>query len=134
MQKNSQQQKTNKFSQKYFKLFAAISGFLAVALGAFAAHSLKNSLSSYSLEIWKTAVLYQFLHTAVILQLSYLCKPSRFLINAQSWFCLGIVLFSGSLYLLSVTGISKLGMITPIGGICLLIGWTYLMVNAVKAN
>jgi len=120
-------------NQKRFKLFAAISGFLAVAFGAFAAHSLKDSLSSYSLEIWKTAVLYQFFHTLVILQLSHLTKPSRFLIKTQTWFCIGIVLFSGSLYLLSVTGISKLGMITPIGGVCFLIGWIYLMVNAVKS-
>lgn len=117
---------------KYFKLFAAVSGFLVVAFGAFAAHSLKNNLSDYSLDIWKTAVFYQFCHTLVILQLSHLAKTTKCLIKAQIWFCSGIILFSGSLYLLSVSDISQLGMITPIGGVCFLIGWIYLIVNAVK--
>ena len=118
---------------KYFKLFAAVSGFLVVAFGAFAAHSLKNSLSNYSLDIWKTAVLYQFFHTLVILQLSHVAKTTKHLIKAQTWFCIGVVLFSGSLYLLAVTGIPKLGIVTPIGGVCFLVGWGYLIINAIKS-
>lgn len=116
---------------KSFKLFAAISGLLAVGLGAFAAHGLKSSLSSYSLGIWQTAVFYQFVHTLVILQLSHLVS-SRLLIRSQTWFALGIILFSGSLYVLALTGITKLGMLTPVGGVCLLIGWLYLIVNIIK--
>jgi uncharacterized membrane protein YgdD (TMEM256/DUF423 family) len=120
-----------KLNSKSFKLFAAASGFVTVVLGAFAAHSLKNSLSSYSLDIWQTAVFYQFVHTLVILQLSYL-KPSHLLMRSQIWFSSGVILFSGSLYLLAVTGITKLGMLTPIGGVCLLIGWLYLVINIIK--
>ena len=120
-----------KLNTNSFTLFAALSGFLTVILGAFAAHGLKGSLSSYELDIWKTAVLYQFVHTIVILQVSQM-KTSTLLIRSQLWFSVGILLFSGSLYLLAVTGVTKLGMFTPLGGICFLLGWIYLIVQVVK--
>lgn len=111
--------------------FAAISGFLAVALGAFAAHGLKAKLSQYGADVWQTAVFYQFVHTLLLLfvvtndKLVTKCKKQveKFGIILVS----GIVLFSGSLYMIALTGISKLGIITPIGGVLFLISWLYLI-------
>lgn len=108
-------------------MIAAIFGFLGVALGAFGAHGLSNSLSEKMLETYKTGVLYHLIHSAVLLALSisnYTFKKSFLFISA------GIILFSFSLYLYSVAGISFLVMITPIGGISLLIGWIYVIFEA----
>lgn len=115
-------------------IFASISGFLAVALGAFGAHALKTVLSPAYIEIWHTAVLYQFIHTIAILALVALspfvqtCWQKRSLI----FFSLGIVLFSGSLYMLTLLGLNNLGIITPIGGCCFLIAWICFAVAAIK--
>lgn len=103
---------------------AAIFGFLAVALGAFGAHMLKPTLTANDTEaIWNTAVQYHFFHTVPLLFLG-LCPRSM----RVSGFCfaLGIVIFSGSLYLLALTGIRWLGAITPIGGLLFLAGWLWL--------
>jgi uncharacterized membrane protein YgdD (TMEM256/DUF423 family) len=111
--------------------FVSLSGALAVALGAFAAHGLEGSLSAKYLATFRTAVLYQFLHTLALMGL--ICLPDDLVnsrlqtISAQS-FALGIVLFSGSLYLLVATGISALGMITPLGGLAFIAGWLTLFV------
>jgi uncharacterized membrane protein YgdD (TMEM256/DUF423 family) len=111
--------------------FVSLSGALAVALGAFAAHGLEGSLSAKYLATFRTAVLYQFLHTLALMGL--ICLPDGLVnsrlqtISAQS-FALGIVLFSGSLYLLVATGISALGMITPLGGLAFIAGWLTLFV------
>ena len=107
----------------------AISGMLCVALGAFAAHGLEQSLSAKALSTMRTAVLYQFLHT--LLLLGIVALPDKLLNQklqnrAAQLLLAGIVLFSGSLYLLVFTGFSALGMITPIGGLALIAGWLLL--------
>jgi uncharacterized membrane protein YgdD (TMEM256/DUF423 family) len=108
-----------------FLLIAAISGFLGVALGAFGAHALKPHLTEYGLDVYKTAVSYQMWHTALLLVLALL--PPHKLLRCASWLLIaGIVLFSGSLYLLAVLDIRWLGMITPLGGLALLVAWGLL--------
>ena len=107
---------------------AAICGFLAVALGAFGAHGLKTTLSSLATsEIFEIAVRYQFLHALVMLLVSRL-RP--FLASAWWCFLLGIIVFSGSLYIYALTGLKWLGAITPIGGVAFLAGWLLLVIRA----
>ena len=101
------------------------SGFVGVALGAFGAHGLKNLVTPELLEIYKTGVFYQFVHTFAALALLALCTEFRPIRVPLLLFFAGIVLFSGSLYLLAVTGIRQLGMITPVGGALWLIAWIY---------
>ncbi|MBI3996457.1 MAG: DUF423 domain-containing protein [Candidatus Omnitrophica bacterium] len=106
---------------------------LGVALGAFGAHGLKDTLTPEGKQIYHTAVFYHLIHGLALLAVGWLAtlKPSEPLIrNAGVAFVLGILLFSGSLYLLSVTGIKKLGIITPFGGLALLIGWLLLALSA----
>lgn len=108
---------------KYWLLLsAAISGFLSVALGAFGAHVIQRMISPEMYTVYQKAVTYQCYHTLALLALFSL-PNSRYLSWAGIAFILGILLFSGSLYLLSVTGIRALGMITPIGGVSFLVGW-----------
>jgi uncharacterized membrane protein YgdD (TMEM256/DUF423 family) len=107
---------------------AAVSGFLVVALGAFGAHSLKPLLQTHqTLEIWEKAVLYHALHTLVLLGLA--AQPGIAMGVVVSFLC-GIVLFSGSLYLLALTNLRWLGAITPLGGVSFLVGWAWLFVMA----
>lgn len=115
-----------------FLMLAAFFGFTGVALGAFAAHGLKNRLSAEYLAIFHTGVLYQLIHTLAILGVAVLAAqlPGRLMTWAGFSFALGIVLFSGSLYLLTLTGISKLGIITPFGGLAFLVGWALLGLTA----
>ncbi|HXR01592.1 MAG TPA: DUF423 domain-containing protein [Pseudomonas sp.] len=111
-----------------FLMLAAFFGFTGVALGAFAAHGLKNRLSPEYLAIFHTGVLYQLIHALAIFGVAVLATQiqGRLVTYAGISFTLGILLFSGSLYLLTVTGVSKLGIITPIGGLFFLIGWFIL--------
>lgn len=111
-----------------FLLLAAFFGFTGVGLGAFAAHGLKNRLSADYLAIFHTGVTYQLVHALALLGVAVLAAqvPGR-LVGWAGWaFALGIVLFSGSLYLLTLTGIGKLGIVTPLGGVCFLVGWALL--------
>ncbi|MCL4788391.1 MAG: DUF423 domain-containing protein [Verrucomicrobia bacterium] len=111
---------------------AAVSGFLAVALGAFGAHGLKEVLArNETAAIWETAVFYHFIHT-VMLFLVAQGKPLR----TGPWFSFlaGIVIFSGSLYLLAVTNVRWLGAITPLGGVSFLVGWLWLAFLAGKSS
>ena len=106
---------------------AAIVGFLAVALGAFGAHGLKDVLlKNNTLDIWEKAAHYHLLHAVVLLFLA-----SRNPMPSASWLLIffGVVIFSGSLYLLAYTGVRWLGAITPIGGMCLLAGWLALAIK-----
>jgi uncharacterized membrane protein YgdD (TMEM256/DUF423 family) len=117
--------------QSRFLAVAAIAGFLAVALGAFGAHGLKNVLNEYQLDIYQTAVNYQMWHALLLAVVTNL--PQHRLLYWACWsLAAGIVLFSGSLYLLAVTGFSWLGMITPLGGLGFLSGWALLAVFAFK--
>lgn len=110
--------------------------FLAVMLGAFGAHGLKNTLSSELLTVYQTAVDYQMWHALglLIIGLIQLQKPST-LLNTAGWFMFtGILIFSGSLYALSLTGIKLLGAITPIGGTSFLIAWLLLAYTSIKSQ
>jgi uncharacterized membrane protein YgdD (TMEM256/DUF423 family) len=119
---------------KTYLLIAALNGFLAVALGAFGAHGLKQRLSADMLAVYQTGVQYHFYHTfallAVALLLLHLPLNNISLSNSLRWsgilFTVGIVIFSGSLYVLSITGIRWLGAITPLGGVAFLAGWLLL--------
>lgn len=104
----------------------ALSGALAVMLGAFAAHGLKGSLSAQMLQTYQTGVLYHFIHTLALLAAINLPLNERSLHWAARCFMLGIVLFSGSLYLIAISGISILGTITPVGGSAFIAGWLLL--------
>jgi uncharacterized membrane protein YgdD (TMEM256/DUF423 family) len=105
-------------------LIAAIAGFLAVVLGAFGAHGLKNILAQNgTTTIWEKAVFYHFIHAVMLFILA-----ERKTFPAVAWwsFLTGIVIFSGSLYLLALTNVLWLGAITPFGGLAFLIGWSCL--------
>ena len=111
-----------------YLMLAAFFGFTGVALGAFAAHGLKSRLTPEYLTIFHTGVTYQLVHTLALLGVALLATqiPGRLITWAGASFAIGILLFSGSLYLLTLTGISKLGIITPFGGLAFLIGWLCL--------
>jgi uncharacterized membrane protein YgdD (TMEM256/DUF423 family) len=108
---------------------SAVSGALAVALGAFGAHALKARLAAEMLAIWHTAVLYHLLHSAVLAALA-LAGPPRPIGVPGGLFVAGVAIFSGSLYVLALTGVRWLGAITPIGGLCLIAGWLSLALLA----
>jgi len=118
----------------YWIVSASIFGFLTVALGAFGAHGLKNILiSNNSTEIYNKAVLYQMFHTLALLLLGLiqqLDKTINLIVGVS--FILGIIIFSGSLYILSITNIKWFGAITPIGGTFFLIGWLSLFFYSIK--
>ena len=110
--------------QPFYLRLAALLCFLAVALGAFGAHALKNSLTANGLiDVWNKAVLYHFIHAVVMVVIAYVTAGQR----GPWWlFFAGIVLFSGSLYLMGLTNMRWLGAITPIGGLCFLAGWLWI--------
>ncbi|MEI7501715.1 MAG: DUF423 domain-containing protein [Paludibacter sp.] len=116
---------------------ASISGLLCVVLGAFGAHGLKPLLSAQMLTTFETGVRYQFYHTLAILLIVvlYQFNKSKKLVISSYFFFAGMVLFSGSLYLLALTSINEntwtwLGPVTPIGGVCFIIGWVYIFLSA----
>ena len=99
---------------------------LAVAIGAFGAHALKNRLDDYSLGVFQTAVQYHFYHSLALLAVGMiaLSQPDSVLLRSSGWlFLIGILVFSGSLYLLSISGMRWLGAITPLGGLAFIAGW-----------
>ena len=113
---------------RVFLMLAAFFGFTGVALGAFAAHGLKGRLTEQYLAIFHTGVTYQLVHTLALFGVALLAThlPGRLVTWAGVCFAVGIVLFSGSLYVLTMTGISELGIITPFGGLAFLAGWLCL--------
>lgn len=120
-------------------IIASVFGILAVVFGAFGAHALKARLQPSDLEVWKTAVDYQFYHTFALLYLSVFSRFKSRSINWASWFfTFGIILFSGSLYLLSTkdlhyfSQVSLLGPVTPIGGLFFILGWISLLLATIK--
>ena len=115
-----------------FLMLAAFFGFSGVGLGAFAAPGLKDRLSAEYLAIFHTGVTYQLVHTLALLGVALLAAqiPGRLITWAGVSFTIGILLFSGSLYLLTLTGVSKLGIITPFGGLAFLVGWLCLGIAA----
>ncbi|OGP87490.1 MAG: hypothetical protein A2156_10775 [Deltaproteobacteria bacterium RBG_16_48_10] len=121
---------------KVWLALATSFGFLSVALGAFGAHSLKNLLDEYGKSIYEKAVIYQMFHTLALYAVGLL---QMFIKNTSlsiaGWcFLIGIFLFSGSLYLLALTGMKWFGAITPIGGISFLLGWAFLGFKIIQAK
>jgi Uncharacterized small membrane protein len=115
----------------------AVNGFLAVALGAFGAHGLKERVDAYRLGVFETGAHYHLVHAlavvAVALVLDRLPDTSRPLARAAGvCFSVGILLFAGSLYALALTGIRALGAITPLGGVGFLLGWALLTAAALR--
>jgi uncharacterized membrane protein YgdD (TMEM256/DUF423 family) len=120
---------------KLFVLLGSLCAALAVILGAFGAHALKSSLSADMLEVYQTGVQYHFYHAlgllligviAVVMPQNVLLKWAGFVMIA------GIVLFSGSLYALALTGVKALGAITPVGGLCFIAAWLLVAGTALR--
>lgn len=123
-------------SERLLVILAAINMFIAVAAGAFGAHGLKQVLDSEMLAIWHTAVTYQMMHALGMFLIALLIpKFSPVLLGwAGSAMFIGIVIFSGSLYALALSGIRLLGAITPIGGLAFLASWILVAWAAYKGN
>ena len=114
---------------KLFITLASLSGLLAVLFGAFGAHALKDKLDAYSMGVFETAVQYHFYHSFALLAVGViaLSQPPTVLLQSSGWlFLIGLVVFSGSLYLLSLTGVRWLGAVTPLGGLAFIGGWACL--------
>lgn len=118
--------------QRKWIINGGITGFLGVALGAFGAHILKSELSPEMMEIFKTGIQYHLIHSVVILSVAL--SGIQKLLKSEVFFLTGIILFSFSLYIYSVTSIKFFAMITPVGGIFLLTGWIVLIINALKKD
>lgn len=118
-----------------FIFIAALSGFIGVALGAFGAHALRGSLEPRDLEIFETAVRYQLIHAAALLGVGVLwARWPASALTASGWLMVaGTLVFSGSLYLLVLTGTRWLGAVTPLGGLAFLAGWLALAWTALRA-
>ncbi len=121
--------------EKQWLVLGSAFALSAVALGAFGAHALRNMLQAESLAIFETGVRYQMYHALGLLAVGvlapHLTSPP---VAVSGWlFTIGIVIFSGSLYALSWSGIGILGAITPVGGLCLLAGWGALLISALRS-
>lgn len=124
-----------------FIKLAALLGALAVALGAFGAHALKQKATDYALSIFETAVKYQFYHVIALLAIGILFKDygNKWMLYAGWLFLIGMVLFSGSLYLLTYVkiidkpGLNWIGAITPLGGLAFIAGWISMAVGVMKS-
>jgi uncharacterized membrane protein YgdD (TMEM256/DUF423 family) len=116
-------------------LVAAINGFVAVAAGAFGAHGLQGKLDAHAMSVFETGARYQMYH-ALAIGLAALAARNAAAAStanvASAFFLAGIVLFSGSLYLLALTGTRALGFVTPFGGLAFLVGWAALAWSATK--
>jgi uncharacterized membrane protein YgdD (TMEM256/DUF423 family) len=124
---------------KQIIITASVFGALAVIAGAFGAHALKASLPPRQLEVWQTAVQYQFYHVFALLFLSTFTRfKNKVIVTAYYLFTFGILLFCGSLYLLAcrdlvgMPGLAVLGPVTPIGGLLFIIGWIFLAFAAFR--
>lgn len=115
---------------------ALLLGF-AVALGAFGAHGLRNRLDAYSMGIYERAVFYHFIHALGLLVVSLLPRLGTLTVSTATWVCAlllaGVVIFSGSLYALAITGVRTLGAITPIGGVSFIAAWLLLAFTLFRA-
>lgn len=122
--------------ERLFFILASVSGFLCVALGAFAAHALKSRLESDLLDVFEVGVRYQMYHTFALFASAWAISkwPGTWTMASGWLFLAGILVFSGSLYVLSLTGVRWLGAITPLGGFFFLAGWVALVVGALKSS
>ena len=117
-------------TKKGWLIISGLCGFTGVALGAFGAHGLKDSILPQMLEVYKTGIFYQLIHSAVLLALSLF--GNKTLYKSCFFFLIGIVLFSFSLYIYALTGIKFLAMITPFGGVSFLIGWSLIIYYSIR--
>ena len=120
---------------KLFLLLASVSGFLGVVLGAFGAHGLKTRVSEELLVVWHTGVSYQMYHSLALLVVGCMILqwPAIKLFRITGWlFIAGIVIFSGSLYLLTLSGVRMWGAVTPIGGLAFLAAWVTLFIGILQ--
>lgn len=120
---------------RLFLVVAALLGALSVAGGAFGAHALKGQLTETALNSFETGVRYQMYHAIALLSVAFLVKqnPGVSLFTTAGWcFVAGVVLFSGSLYGLSLAGIKALGPVTPLGGVAFIAGWICLAIAGAK--
>ncbi|MDG2364644.1 MAG: DUF423 domain-containing protein [Methylococcaceae bacterium] len=118
-----------------FLLVGALAGLTGVLLGAFGAHGLRESLSPAMLTIYKTGVDYQMWHALALMGIALLLRynpDEKSLIRAGWFFLLGIVFFSGSLYMLACFNMKWLGMVTPVGGVFFIVGWVLLALFSLK--
>jgi uncharacterized membrane protein YgdD (TMEM256/DUF423 family) len=116
-----------------FVVLGALNGLLGVALGAFGAHGLRGRLGPDLLQVWQTAVLYHLVHAIglLLVGLAFLALPGSTLLRWSGWLmAAGILLFAGSLYGLTLTGVRGLGLVTPFGGAAFLAGWAFLALAA----
>ena len=111
---------------------AGILGFVGVAFGAFGAHFLRGRVGESLIEVWKTGVLYHLVHAVALLALAALGARAGRIRIVAGLFLAGILVFSGSLYLLVLTGERRLGAVTPLGGVAFLLGWLVLFASAKK--
>ena len=117
-------------SQKVWIIIAGFIGFSGVALGAFGAHRLSDQLSSEMLSIYKTGVLYHLVHAIAILVISF--YGNKLFYKSALMFVIGILLFSFSLYIYTQSGNTAFAMITPVGGVFLLIGWALIIYEGIR--
>jgi len=117
-----------------FLWVGALAGFVGVALGAFGAHGLRTKLSGEMLTVFETGVRYQMYHALAILIVALAAaRLDGWLIRAAGWlFTAGIVLFSGTLYALALSGVTVLGAVTPLGGLAFLAGWAALLIASLR--
>lgn len=111
--------------ERFFIVLGALSGFIGVAAGAFGAHGLKGRLPPEMLSVFEVGVRYQMYHVFALITVAWMQSkwPSSLIITGGWFFVIGTILFSGSLYLMAVSGVKWLGAITPLGGFALLAGW-----------
>lgn len=117
-------------NRKQLIIIAGVLGFLAVSFGAFGAHTLKDQMSEGQLKIFQTGVLYHFIHAIVIIIIAFSNEQKYF--KAAAVFAVGIILFSFSLYIYSITNIRLFAIITPIGGVSFLIGWLLIISEGMR--
>lgn len=122
--------------RNHFLLIASVSGMLAVILGAFGAHGLEKLVDAKMLQRFHTGVEYQFYHSLALLFISVLYKQikNKYVVCAGYAFFLGMVLFSGSLYLYVLTGIKGFALVTPLGGLSFIVGWGLLAFSAKNSS
>lgn len=126
---------SNPIGSRSLPLLVVINGFLVVALGAFGAHGLKTLIAPEAMQFWHTGVRYQMFHVVGLLACAFFVSTGEAKPHAERWavvaaylFLMGMVFFSGSLYLLALTQKSWLGMCVPIGGFFFLLGWASLAI------
>lgn len=121
-----------------YSAIASLMLLLAVGLGAFGAHGLRSQLDVYSIGIWEKAVFYHFIHALGLLIVTVMSRSGMLtdqtMARVGQLLILGVVLFSGSLYLLAVSGVKSLGAVTPLGGLCFIAAWLVLAVQLARGN